>query len=64
MRVAVFSTKPYDETFLRRANQEVHELIFLEARLTPETAALAEGMGRGLRVRERRSERRRAASPG
>lgn len=44
MRVAVFSTKPYDERFLREANREAgHELTFLEPRLTAETAALAAG---------------------
>ena len=44
MRVAVFSTKPYDEEFLRAANAEGgHELIFLEPRLTADTVALAEG---------------------
>lgn len=46
MRVAVFSTKPYDELFLREANREAgHELTFLEPRLTAETAALAAGHG-------------------
>jgi D-lactate dehydrogenase len=44
MRVAVFSTKPYDEQFLRAANDEAgHELHFLEPRLTPETVPLAAG---------------------
>lgn len=42
MRVAVFSTKPYDRRFLSEANSG-HELVFLEPRLTPETAALAAG---------------------
>lgn len=43
MRVAVFSTKPYDKEFLTRANREHgHELIFYEPRLTYETAPLAE----------------------
>jgi D-lactate dehydrogenase len=42
MRVAVFSTKPYDREFLTRANRDVgHELVFLEPRLTAETVALA-----------------------
>ena len=44
MRVAVFSTKPYDEEFLSRANQDRHQLVFLEPRLTSDTAALADGM--------------------
>lgn len=44
MRVAVFSTKSYDEQFLRAANAEHrHTLAFLEPRLTPETAVLAAG---------------------
>lgn len=44
MRVAVFSTKPYDRRFLSAANHnEGHELIFLESRLSPETASLAAG---------------------
>lgn len=43
MRVAVFSTKPYDEASLRKANGDAHELVFLEPRLNPRTAALADG---------------------
>ncbi|MCH7229798.1 2-hydroxyacid dehydrogenase [Glycomyces sp. L485] len=44
MRVAVFSTKSYDEAFLREANQgPAHELVFLEPRLNRDTAALASG---------------------
>jgi D-lactate dehydrogenase len=43
MRVTVFSTKPYDRTFLLDANAERHDLHFLEPRLTPQTARLAEG---------------------
>ena len=44
MRVTVFSTKPYDRTFLGAANAAgAHELRFLEAHLAPETAALADG---------------------
>ena len=46
MRVAVFSSKPYDRTSLAIANEEQgHELVFLEPRLTRETAALAAGSG-------------------
>jgi D-lactate dehydrogenase len=42
MKVAVFSTKPYDRRFLTAANQEhKHDLTFFEPRLTPETAVLA-----------------------
>jgi D-lactate dehydrogenase len=48
MRVAVFSTKPYDVESLRAANQDAsvkgdHDLVFLEPRLSPETAPLAAG---------------------
>jgi D-lactate dehydrogenase len=46
MQVAVFSTKPYDRQFLEAANAAAgapHELRFLEARLSPETAELARG---------------------
>lgn len=47
MKVAVFSTKPYDEQFLQRANEESHqhELVFFEARLNEATAPLAKGYG-------------------
>lgn len=42
MRVAVFSTKGYDRTFLDRANEaHHHELVYFDARLTAETAPLA-----------------------
>lgn len=44
MRVAIFSTKPYDRQFLEAANPEYHhDLVFLEPRLTAETALLAHG---------------------
>lgn len=43
MRVVVFSTKPHDRQFLGTANAGRHELVFQEARLLPETAALATG---------------------
>lgn len=44
MRIAVFSTKPYDRTFLAKANEgHGHELVYLDARLTAETAPLAAG---------------------
>lgn len=44
MRVAVFSSQPYDRTSLRTADVAgAHELVFHEARLGPETVALAEG---------------------
>lgn len=44
MRVALFSTKPYDRRFFDAANGDPpHELTYFEPRLTPETAALARG---------------------
>ena len=44
MRVAVFSTKPHDERFLTAANRDAgHELVFLDARLSPPTVAAASG---------------------
>jgi len=44
MRVAVFSTKDYDEEFLTAANKaHGHELKFLEPRLAPQSVKLAEG---------------------
>ena len=52
LRLAVFSTKPYDRRFLEAANERLadssgreaaHELGFYEARLTAESVALASG---------------------
>ncbi len=44
MKVAVFSTKPYDRQFLDAANTKgVHKLRYLEPRLSAETAQLAQG---------------------
>ena len=43
MRIAVFSTKPYDTKYLELANAGAHGLIFFDARLSPETAQLAVG---------------------
>ena len=46
MRIAVFSTKTYDQHFLQQANHEhghAHELTFLEPRLVEETTPLAAG---------------------
>jgi D-lactate dehydrogenase len=42
MRVAVYSTRPWDEQFLSAANSG-HDLLFLEARLDRTTTPLAEG---------------------
>lgn len=44
MRVAVFSTRPYDRQFLDKANAAGrHELVFHESRLDAATAAVADG---------------------
>ncbi|HBA85882.1 MAG TPA: hydroxyacid dehydrogenase [Verrucomicrobia bacterium] len=44
MKVAVFSTKPYDETFLKSASQSsTHEFTFFETRLGEKTVSLAAG---------------------
>lgn len=43
VRVAVFSTKPYDRQSLQAANAGRHELVFFEPRLSSETLPLAEG---------------------
>lgn len=46
MKVAVFSTKPYDREFLANANSALaqpHEFIFHEAQLNPQSALLAKG---------------------
>ena len=44
MRVAVYSTKPYDEQFLTEANPtHRHDLSFLEPQLSRETVPLAAG---------------------
>lgn len=46
MKVAVFSTKPYDREFLTAANDnlnEQHQLVFHETQLNQNTALLAQG---------------------
>ncbi len=43
MKVAVFSSKPYDREFLEAAGGDHHEFRFLEPRLTLETVSLARG---------------------
>ncbi|MDY0169879.1 MAG: 2-hydroxyacid dehydrogenase [Thermoguttaceae bacterium] len=44
MKVAIFSTKPYDREFLEEANRTAeHELVFHESRLSARTCRLAEG---------------------
>lgn len=44
MKVAVFSTKPYERRFLDETNKKYgHELTYFQPRLTEETAPLAKG---------------------
>ncbi|NJL46401.1 MAG: 2-hydroxyacid dehydrogenase [Leptolyngbyaceae cyanobacterium SM2_5_2] len=44
MKVAFFSSQPYDQDSFEITNQHYgHDLTFLESRLTPKTARLAEG---------------------
>ncbi|MHB8060451.1 MAG: 2-hydroxyacid dehydrogenase [Gaiellaceae bacterium] len=46
MRVAVFSSKPYDRQFLEAANARFgHELVYFEPSLNDDTAPLAVGFG-------------------
>lgn len=43
MRIAVFSTKPYDRSSLDEANRSHgHDLTYFESRLTPDTVSLAD----------------------
>ena len=45
MRIAVFSTRPYDREFFDTANADRrHELVYFETRLDPLTAPLARGL--------------------
>lgn len=41
MRIAMFSSKPYDVESFQQANTPGHHILFLEPRLTPETVPLA-----------------------
>lgn len=44
LRIAVFSSKPYDKQFLTKVNTEYeYDIAYFEPRLTRETATLAEG---------------------
>jgi D-lactate dehydrogenase len=46
VKLAVFSTKRYDERYFRAANERAgHEILFLEPRLDSQTARLAAGFG-------------------
>jgi D-lactate dehydrogenase len=43
MKVLVYSTRPYDKKFLEAANENKHELHFIEAQLGESTTVLARG---------------------
>jgi len=43
VKVLVYSSRPYDQEFLEAANQNKHELHFIEARLEESTTVLASG---------------------
>lgn len=43
MRIAVFSTKPYDKPFLDAANAERHQILYFEPRLDAKSAFAADG---------------------
>ena len=44
MRIAVFSTQPYDEAYLQQAKESSkHQLVFFEQTLSASTVALAAG---------------------
>lgn len=43
MKIAVYSAKPHDRIHLTLANAGAHDLNFIEARLTADTASLAQG---------------------
>ncbi|HSG73028.1 MAG TPA: 2-hydroxyacid dehydrogenase, partial [Planctomycetaceae bacterium] len=43
MRMCFFSSKSYDEQYFEAANRSSHEIIFLEAKLSAQTASLAAG---------------------
>ena len=45
MKVAVYSTKKYERTYLKKANIDIHELVFIEDALSLNTTAQAEGCG-------------------
>ncbi len=43
MKTVIFSTHKFEKPFIEKANQSRHELIFLETRLTSDSASLALG---------------------
>ena len=42
MKIAFFSTQPYDREYFERYNKE-HEIIFFDAQLNEQTVNLAKG---------------------
>ncbi len=58
MKVLVYSARPYDKEFLEAANQNQHELHFIEARLEESTAVLARRYPCGLLLCRRCSKPR------
>lgn len=43
MKVAIFSSKSYDQKFLMQANKDYHDLVFFEPHLSLKTSVLANG---------------------
>jgi D-lactate dehydrogenase len=43
MKVAMFSSKPYEEQYFRQANPDVHQFSYLQPHLDEDTAILASG---------------------
>lgn len=43
MKVAIYSTHRFEKDYLIKANNEKHDLLFIEAQLSIETTAMAEG---------------------
>lgn len=43
MKVAIYSTKKYERTYLEKSNQGKHDFLYIEEALSPQTAKLAKG---------------------
>lgn len=43
MKIAIYSSKPFEQVYLEQSNNSKHELYFITASLSIETASLAEG---------------------